>query len=464
MIFDLNQKPADAIAMVDDQSHVMSYGQLCAFADRVFQVVNTRTLVFILCENSVAAAAGYVACLARHIVPLMLGASLDRQLLDGFITTYQPSHIWLPQSLQEHYPFPVVYAKLGYVLLATGLPACPMHPDLSLLLPTSGSTGSPKLVRHSYGNVQANAQAVATVFGMDVSERGMVSLPIQYTQGLNIVSSHLQGGSTILLSKASLTEKEFWDFFKTQRATSLTGVPYSIEVLSRLRFFRMDLPDFRTLNQGGGRMTDKLFGECAEYAERTGRRFIATYGATETTARMAYLPPNLAIRKCGSIGYAIPGGSITLVNDEGQTIDRSGKIGEIIYQGPNVTLGYAESLSDLLLSDERHGRYATGDLAWRDDDGCHYIVGRKSRFLKLYGYRIGLDETERLIRGAFSLECACTGTDRQMLVYITNGDKREAVLRFLSEKTGLQPFAFEIRVIDTIPKNPLGKILYNHLP
>ena len=452
------------MAIIDSCGFTLTYGELCAFCEEYYSQIKRRTLVFILCENSAGALAGYVASLSGRVAPLLLSSSMDRELLMNLIKLYRPSHLWVPAGMAESFGYKNVFGKYGYSLLDTGLQTFRLYDDLSLLLTTSGSTGSPKFVRHSYANVEANAANVAAVFELDSSERGMVSLPIQFTQGLNVASSHLYSGAVVLLSTANLMNREFWDFFKGQKATSFTGVPYSIEVLDKLRFFRMELPYFKTLNQGGGRLSNELFMKCVQYAETTGRQFIATYGSTETTSRMAYLPPRLASRKCGSIGIPLPQASMSLVDENGSEITEPNVEGEIVYRGPNVTLGYAESGEDLARGDERDGIFATGDLAYRDEDGCYFIVGRKKRFLKLFGYRISLDETERLIKGAFAIECACVGTDKKMLIYITDKAKQSDILNFIMQKTGVYMSAFEVRITDYIPKNDAGKTLYEKLP
>ena len=463
MFLDLDKKNPELIAVVDSWGNSLSYGELCGFADEFYAHIKERSLFFIMSENCAGALAGYVAGLSKQVVPVMLSSGMDRALLNDLINTYSPAYLWIPQQQVQEFGYPSVFSQYGYVLVKTNMESVDMYDDLSLLLTTSGSTGSPKFVRHSYENVSANAKNIAAVFELDEQERGMVSLPLQFTQGLNVASSHLYAGATVLLTTATLTQREFWSFFKEQKATSFTGVPYSYDVLEKLRFFSMDLPHLKTLNQGGGRLTNELFTKCAQYAKNTGRRFIATYGSTETTSRMAYLPAEMALDKCGSIGKPIPQGSITLVDDEGKEVTQPGEIGEIIYQGPNVTLGYAECAQDLLKGDERSGVFATGDLAWRDEDGCHFIVGRKKRFLKLYGYRIGLDETERLIKSGMGIECACIGNDKKMSIVITQAEKEKEVMRFITEKTGINASAFEVRCISEIPKNDAGKTLYNKL-
>lgn len=463
MFLELDKKNPDSIAIVDDRGHAISYGELVAFSDEFYDVIKERTLIFILCENTAAALMGYTASLSRRIVPTMLSAGMDAELLSELIEKYQPSYLWVPSEDIEGFDYPTVFEKHAYSLLSTGFTAAEMYEDLSLLLTTSGSTGSPKFVRHNYENVESNAANIANVFELDENERGMVSLPLQFTQGLNVASSHLLAGGTALLTRANLMQPEFWTFFKEERAMSLTGVPYSYEVLEKLRFFRMDLPHFKTLNQGGGRLRDELFLKCAQYAHDTGRKFIATYGSTETTSRMAYLPAELALTKIGSIGRALPGTTINLVDDEGQEIDAANETGELVFSGANVTLGYAESRDDLTKQDERGGVYFTGDLAFRDEDGCHFIVGRKKRFVKLFGYRVGLDESERLIRSGLGIECACVGTDSKMNIFITETDKSAAVLEFVTDKTGINVSAFDVVVIDEIPKNDAGKTLYSQL-
>jgi acyl-coenzyme A synthetase/AMP-(fatty) acid ligase len=273
-------------------------------------------------------------------------------------------------------------------------------------------------VRHSYSNIQENAKNVGQVFEIKTSDRAMAILPMYYTMGLSVITSYLASGATVLLFNGSLTDAVFWKFLKEQKATVFTGVPYSFEIISKLRFTRMDLPDLKIISQGGGKLNPSLFNDFAEYAERTGKKFIATYGQTEGTARMAYLPAEFAKTKIGSIGKAIPNGNLFLIDDNGNEILNPDIPGQMVYSGLNVTLGYAYSGDDLQKGDERNGVLPTGDIAVKDKEGFFYIVGRISRFLKLYGVRIGLDELEHLIVQNFGVETVCTGDDNVGRVWI----------------------------------------------
>ena len=463
MFLDLNKKDSNAKAFIESEGDFIKYGELISLSEEFYGVIEKRSLIFILSENTIGSIAAYCASLSKRIVPLLLGCDINRKLLSNLITIYKPTYLWVPERISGEFDYLSIFKKYNYVLLRINNSSINLHEDLSLLLTTSGSTGSPKLVRHSYINVETNARNVAAFFDLSPSDRPIASLPFHYTMGLSLVTSHLYAGSTILLTRSNLTDRSFWDFIKEQRATSFTGVPYSYEVLQKLRFTRMNLPDLTLITQGGGKLSDDLFKELALFAQNTGRRFIATYGQTEGTARMAYLPHDLAIEKIGSIGRAIPNGELSLIDDHGNEIKETEATGEMVYRGPNVTMGYAYCAEDLLKGDENHGILYTGDLARRDKDGCYYIVGRLNRFLKLYGNRISLDETEQLIKTIFKIDCYCTGNDEEMVIYITEKDKEEQVLNYVSEITGLFRRALKVTTLEKIPRNEAGKIVIQNI-
>lgn len=463
MILHLDKRPHEAVAALDASGHTLKYGELLSFSEELEEIFPQRSLLFLLTENNVGGIAWSIGSINSGNVPLILNAHIEHGLYSNLFELYRPSYLCVPSELANTFAYETVMERYGYSLLRTGMEECPLHGDLSHLLPTSGSTGSPKLVRHKYANIEAAALNISTFFGLTSADRPLLVLPLYYTMGLSVVFSHLYVGATILITNQSMTDKAFWNFMKDQRATSFTGVPYSFEILNLMRFFRMDLPDLTLLTQGGGKMPRALNLKFAEYCRDNGKCWIATYGQSEGTARMAYLPPEYAISKCGSIGHAVPNAELSLVDSDGKTIEAPNTEGEMCYRGKNVTMGYARKREDLLLGDERNGFMRTGDLAYRDEDGCYYIVGRMGRFLKLFGMRIGLDECEQIIKSKYPIECACVGTDEKMSVYLTDDKYVSAVKEVLVEKTKLVASAFEIKVIDEIPKNEAGKILYSKL-
>ena len=454
------------IAVIDEQGKRYLYSNLKSDCDKLTNNISGRCLVFNLCSNEIGSLLGYVAFINSRIVPLLLDAQLDIELLVGLIETYKPDYLWLPLSrVSEFKQYDLVYSTHNFALIRTFYTKeFSLYQSLALLLTTSGSTGSPKLVRQSYANIKSNTESIVSYLGLDDTERPITTLPMSYTYGLSIINSHLFVGASIILTQKALMQKDFWNHFQEYKATSFGGVPFSYEMLYKLRFFNMKLPSLRTMTQAGGKLSPELHKRFAEYAQKNGKRFIVMYGQTEATARMSYLPPEMSLVKYGSMGIAIPGGKFTLINIDGNEIEENEITGELVYQGSNVTLGYAECGEDLIKGDERGGILITGDMAKRDQEGFYYIVGRKNRYLKIFGSRINLDETERIIKGEFSnINCVCTGVDDKMYIFITGDTSSKVIKKYLSGKTGLNSIAFQVKKIQQIPRNDSGKILYKEL-
>jgi len=443
--------PSDHPALVDARGFTLTWGELTMRVQTLAESIPPRCLVFIFCKNQCDTVMGYLACLKQNAVALMLDADLDDTMVQSLIDTYHPAFLWRED-------------EGAFSLHATGLTPFPLHDDLALLMTTSGSTGSPKLVRLSQRDLESNATSIANYLAIDAHERGLVSLPLNYVYGLSIVNSHLKAGATLLLTGASVMQREFWQFVRDERANSLAGVPYTWEMLKKLRFMRMDLPDMRTLTQAGGKLAPALVKEYTDFAEQHGKRFVVMYGAAEATSRMAWLAPEFAQRKNGTIGQPVPGGEFILLDAGGGIITTPDTEGELVYQGENVALGYAERGSDLALGDTFQGTLHTGDIARVDAEGFYTIVGRKKRFLKIFGNRVGLDDMETLVKSAFpELSCACDGRDDLLCIFITDAAFENTVKQYAAAKSQLHHSAFCVITLDEIPKNAAGKTLYHRL-
>jgi acyl-coenzyme A synthetase/AMP-(fatty) acid ligase len=390
---------------------------------------------------------------------VLINDSLSGGLLENLKNSFRPSYIFLPTKNVQN---GVTIREYGeYSLVKTGFEIdYEVNPELALLLTTSGSTGSPKLVRQSYGNIACNTGSIVEYLRIKPSDRAITTLPMSYTYGLSIINTHLYTGATLILTDRTLMDREFWNSLKTHEATTLGGVPYTYEILKKLRFGRMNLPSLRYLTQAGGKLPPELCAEFVDICAGKNMEFIVMYGQAEATARMSYLPWERAKDKPGSMGIAIPGGEFWLIDGEGSCVTESHITGELMYRGKNVTLGYAESRFDLGRDDDRGGVLATGDMAYFDEDGFYYIAGRKKRFLKIFGNRISLDEVEGLLKKA-GYECACAGTDDNLRVYAT-GSLGE-VRKYILQNTGVNPAGFKVLEISEIPRNTSGKVLYSEL-
>lgn len=326
---------------------------------------------------------------------------------------------------------------------------------MAVLLSTSGSTGSPRLVRLSYSALQENASSIAVYLGLNKAERPITTLPMHYSYGLSVINSHLAVGATLVLNTDSVISRSFLERLKIQGVTSLSGVPYTYQMLWRTGFFNQELPHLRTLTQAGGRLDEKLLRLLSGYASTTGRRFFVMYGQTEACARISYVPPDCLNKKIGSIGVPIPGGKLEV---EAET-------GELIYYGSNVMLGYAECRSDLALGDENQGCLRTGDLGWVDDDGFYYVTGRIKRFIKISGNRIGLDEVENALQVELGMPIAVGGSDDSLIVWVENSNVEvpKFVREYLRKHYSIHPTMCVIKLMQKLPLLPTGKKNYSAL-
>lgn len=402
--------------------------------------LGTRTLGLMFCSNRLSDVALYLACLRQGHVPLLLPADMPARQVEALRAHYRPQ--WVA-GLDPADAGPVGQPDAPPVLL---------HPSLALLLSTSGSTGSPRLVRLSREALQANAASIAEYLQLGPGERAILSLPMHYSYGLSVLNSHLLAGGSVVLGGPGIISPDFVPLMRRHAVTSLAGVPYMYQMLHRTGFFQQDLPALRTLTQAGGKLDERLARRVHEHALAAGRRFFVMYGQTEACARISYVPPEQLARKMGSIGVPIPGGHL----------DLDPHTQELVYEGPNVMLGYAESREELALGDVMKGRLPTGDLARRDEDGFFFLEGRIKRFIKVYGNRIGLDEVERALEDLLQLPVAVAGRDDRLVVWMETGDaalvaQASALVR---QQFGIHPSATQCRAVDALPLLASGKKHY----
>jgi acyl-CoA synthetase (AMP-forming)/AMP-acid ligase II len=394
----------------------------------------TRRLVLIRTRNELGTLVPYLGALAGRHVPLPVPPDRDAATI---IDTYRPD---------------AVVERDGRVTTVAAPSAPRLHDDLALLLSTSGSTGSPKLVRLSRDNLASNAESIAEYLQISENDCAPTTLPMSYCYGLSVVHSYLLRGACLLLTDRSVIDDEFWTLFRRHGATSLAGVPYTFDLLDSIGFQDMDLPTLRYVTQAGGRLPPERVRRYAHLGQARGWDFVVMYGATEATARMAYLPAALAPTHPASIGHAIPGGSFDIEPTPGWP---EPGVGELVYRGPNVMLGYAQGPGDLALG-RTVTALRTGDIATRGTDGLIEIIGRRSRFVKLFGLRVDLQRVETTLaqQGIASL---CTDDGDDLLVAVEDRHDPVQVRTAAATAAGVPADAVTVVALAELPSLPSGK-------
>ncbi|MEE2523539.1 AMP-binding protein [Pseudarthrobacter sp. J47] len=427
-------------ALITDEL-TLSYQDL---ADRVcslaWKLGTERRLIALAASNDVDSLVAYLAALSSGH-PLILLPENKPAALESLVAAYNPDV--------------VLHSANGQFTLDERRPGTVhrLHPDLALLLSTSGSTGSPKLVRLSHANLQANAESIATYLGITSADRAATTLPMSYCYGLSVINSHLLRGATLVLTDLSVVDSCFWDLFRRADATSFAAVPYTFELLERVGFADMELPSLRYVTQAGGRLAPDAVQRYAQLGRRQGWDLFVMYGQTEATARMAYLPPDLAVEYPTAIGIPVPGGTFRIKPVEGLAD------GELVYSGPNVMLGYAEQPEDLA-----QGRtiteLRTGDLARRNAAGLYEIVGRRSRFVKIVGLRVDLGQVERILAD-LGVAAASAGLDERLIVAVEGRHDTQLLGKVLAQGVGLPRTAVELHAVEALPRLGTGKLDYS---
>ncbi len=421
-----------------------TYADLAADAAHIVSMLTLpqKGLVGIVCRNDYKTIVHYVAALQAGHAVMLLNDGIEADVLAQIVDRYAPAFLLGAVSHDAYDEITEQFWKKRV------LPTYDVHPQLALLLSTSGTTGSPKYVRLSYQNIQANAESIVDYLQITDEDRPVINLPLSYSYGISIVNSHLQVGATMLLTTKSVKLPSFWYFLKEFEGTSIAGVPFTYQMLNRLGFFDMSLPSLKVMTQAGGHLDTYLVDKFNQYAMQTNRRFYVMYGQTEASPRIAYVPYDRLADKIGTIGVPIPGGRFEVAEN-----------GELIYYGKNVMMGYALGAEDLAKDDEYGGRLATGDVATIDDEGYATLIGRLKSFIKIKGLRINLHDVEKTIAQKFGVTVACVGNDTQ-LVAVVVGANEFVIQQFLTQRYTLHDSQVAVYSVEELPHLHTGKLDY----
>ena len=424
---------------------------------RLQEAAEGRGPAFLRCDNSLESVRDFLAAVESRTPVALIDPALDPEPLRGLVERYRPG-VWLqdaPPAIDR-----ATQARSGVWVgdRSDGI----WHPDLAVLLTTSGSTGSPKLVRLSRANVLSNARQIVTSLGIRPGDRGITALPVFYSFGMSIVTSHVVAGSQVVVTDRGVLDQQFWADVRDLEVSFLPGVPATFAMLKRLDFAARDLPRLRALLQAGGRLAPELVSHFAEVMHARGGELFVMYGQTEAAPRIACLPPDRLPEKLGSAGVALTGGRLVAI--DGDVELPAGQVGEIVYSGPNVMMGYAETRSDLALGDVQGDSLRTGDLGYLDHEGFLFLTGRSKRIGKLAGSRVSLDEIEAMVPELIPVAAVDAG-DAGVKLFTTVEDASSvtAARRRLALRLHVAVSTLAVESIDALPLLGNGKVDYRTL-
>ena len=428
----------------DETADWVSYGELTNLAlSWSARLQGNKGLVVLYAYNDVPSVAALLGAMAAGHAVALLDPKLPEASKKQLAEAYRPE-------------FEIRCAAVDQLSASDG-DNLPPHPSLALLLSTSGSTGSRKFVRLTSDNIRSNAVAIADVLEIGSDSVASGHLPLHYSFGLSVLTSHLCAGARIVLSQHGFMEREFWKSMNEAAVTHLPGVPFHFAILERLGYERIDLPHLQSMTQAGGHLDVAARKRAHDFMERHGGRFYVMYGQTEASPRLTTLGHDEFLLAPASVGRALPGGTLKI-----ESADADGR-GEVVYQGPNVMMGYAEQRSDLANGDELGGVLHTGDIGFLDPAGRLTLTGRAKRSAKIFGLRVNLDEVEKLTNSLCRSAVLQLGEGLRIFYEEPNDTSADELRQLLLSRFSLPAASYTFRALSSLPRTERGKIDYQAL-
>lgn len=395
-LFERDRDPRKPFLVGKDEC---DYGKLESCVNRLAKGICSRLgrsrEVLLLADNGLFFILSYLAIMKSGNVALLIDPRTDDAQLREIFRTEEPAATFVQEKYRAERPASMVWSEADLdSLMSDEGDIPPTEPDdMAAVVFTSGSTGAKKGVMITHRNLMANTASIVQYLKLTGDDRILVALPFHYCYGASLLHTHIRVGGSIVLFDANFLGA-VPDFIDRHSCTGFSGVPSTYQILlARSKFLRREMPTLRYMTQAGGKLENPYIQQIVEAFPN--KRFIVMYGATEATARMSYLSPELVVEKMGSIGRGIPGVTLTVVGEGGREV-RPGEVGEIMARGDNIMVGYyhdPEGTAAVL----KDGRYLTGDLATVDEDGFIYVVGRCRDIIKSAGYRISPYEIENMV-------------------------------------------------------------------
>lgn len=341
----------------------------------------------------------------------------------------------------------------------------PRRDEIAAILYTSGTTGAPKGVSLTHGNLLANAESVVAYLGLRAEDSMLSVLPFYYAYGASVLHTHLISGARLVLEPNLLFPPQIAATMARERVSGFSGVPSTYALLLDRAVLRdHDLSSLRYLTQAGGAMSPALTRRVR--AALPAPRLFVMYGQTEATSRISWLPPERLDDKLGSVGLPVAGVEWQVLRDDG-TPAPTGEVGELWVRGPNVMRGYwndAQATSAVL----HDGWLRTGDMGHLDDEGFLFLSGRRSDMIKTGAHRVHPGDIEQAIAEIPGVsEVAVVGIDDEVLGQVIKAyvvlsaplaRGEDAIKAHCRAQLAPYKIPREIEFIDALPRTASGKV------
>ncbi len=431
------------------------------------KIIPRSSLILMISDNNLGVIANYTSFIKNDCIIQLVDSKTDILELERIIKLYKPEYISFSKNWNENNKFnkhnlKKIHTFFENMIFKTKYKKKRVKKGLCILMPTSGSMGSKKYVRITKENIFNNTNSIISYLNLNKRDRSITSMPFCYSYMLSVINSHLEIGASIFVTQESIIQSNFWRHFLENKINNFNGVPYHYEILIKLGLRKKNFSNLKFFTQAGGKLDTSKTEDILKFCLKQKKQFYIMYGQTEASPRMSYFNLVESQEKIGSIGRPIPGGNFYLIDEKGNKIKQSNVIGELVFKGKNVSIGYAYNRKDLSKDDKSKKELKTGDLAFYDRDKFYYLTGRKNRIIKLYGNRFNLDDIEeKFLRQKITI--ACITEDEKLIVFVEKNYPKHKVLKKIHEITLINKINIKIIALRKIPRLNNGKINYKKL-
>ena len=459
------KKFSSSTIFIDENNKNIKYFEILKLNSKINKIVKKKSLIFIVSENSIESLMGYVSILISKALIMPINNQISNLDFEILRNKYQPSYIWCNKNFLEdnlNKFFKPVLKFENYLLLeSVNKKEYPIKNSLKILLSTSGSLSEPKCVKLTNKNLKHNTISIDKYLNLKPKDRTITSLPWSYSYGMSIINTHIYKGASILITKKSLLDKEFWNLLIFGKVTNFNGVPFLYEIIKKIGFEKLFNSNLRFITQAGGKMNINLFQEIIKLCCKKKIKFFSMYGQTEASPRMSFIEKTRKKTEANCIGKSIFGGSFYLRDKNNKKVKKIRQEGELIFKGKNIFVGYSKSFKDLN-KNKTINVLKTGDIGFFDRDKNYYLTGRKSRFIKFAGIRTGLDTIEEKLR-LRNIVCATLNHKDILYIFIENINKINDLKKIISKIIKIRHNEFELKYLNNFPRNSNNKMAYNKL-
>ncbi len=341
------------------------------------------------------------------------------------------------------------------------------HTDMAVILYTSGTTGQMKGVALSHRNLHSNARAAAALNELPREDWSLAVLPLSHSYGLMLMNAgNLLGSRSVLLRW--FNPEEVLSTIEKFRVRSMACVPTMFVYL--LDYAGAERYDTSSMVYWGSGAAPLPLEIVEPFEKKFGGRILEGYGLTEAAPLVSAHRLSMD-RRLGSVGRPVPGVEVKILDDDDREVP-VGEAGEICLRSPGVMLGYYR-MPEETAKTVRNGRLHTGDVGRLDADGYLYIIERKKDLIIRGGFNIYPREVEEVLyahpkvaeAGVVGMPDPLMGEEVLAFVILKAGQEAtaEELMAFCTQKLAKFKCPKQVRFVDSLPKNAIGKILKKEL-